>query len=60
MGLLLGCHLAQHRLQKLKMIFIERRLAHFTRDMWASPNAVLATISAIFGVVAPLIDWLTG
>jgi hypothetical protein len=41
------------------MLFVEKRLAHFTRGMWATPNAVLATISAVFGVVAPLIDWLT-
>src|SRR5215210_6461832 len=50
LGLLLGCHLAEHRLQKFKMIFIEGRWAHFTRGMWATPNAVLATISAIFGI----------
>ena len=59
LGLLLGCHLAQHRSQKLKMLFYEKRWAHFTRGMWVTPNAILATISAIFGIVAPLVDWLT-
>ena len=59
LGLLLGCHLAEHRFQKFKMIFIESRWGHFTLGMWVTPNAAIATVSAISGIVAPLIDWLT-
>jgi hypothetical protein len=55
-GLLLGCHLRQHRWPKLKSTFIQRRWSYFTRGMWSTPNAVLATASALFGIVAPLVS----
>lgn len=54
-GLLLGCHLRQHRSQKFKMLFLQRRFAHFTRGMFSTPGAVVATVSGVFGIVAPVI-----
>ncbi len=51
-GLLLGCHLRQHRWQKFKMLFYSKRWAQFTRGMWASPTAILATVSGGIGTVS--------
>jgi hypothetical protein len=51
-GLLLGCHLRQHKWQKLKMIFVSRRWQQFTRGMWSSPSAILATVSGVAGILS--------
>ena len=53
-GLLLGCHLRQHRWQKFKMLFYSKRWAQFTRGMWASPTAILATVSGSIGTVSAI------
>jgi hypothetical protein len=46
-GLLLGCHLRQHKWQKLKLIFVTRRWQQFTRGLWSGPSAILATVSGV-------------
>jgi hypothetical protein len=58
-GLLLGCHIRQHKWQKFKMLFLERRWGQLTRGLWSSPGAALATISGLISiytfVAAPLL-----
>jgi hypothetical protein len=51
-GLLLGCHLREHRWQKFKMLFYSRRWAEFSRGTWANPSAKLATVSGVIGIVS--------
>ena len=51
-GLLLGCHLREHRCQKFKLLFYSHRWAQFARGTWATPSAKLATISGLVGTVS--------
>jgi hypothetical protein len=55
LGLLLGCHLRQHRTRKLTMIFVDHR---WQRGLWSSPGAVLATVSAIITIIVPMAQFL--
>ena len=57
-GLLLGCHLREHRFQKFKLVFVQHRWSQFTRGLFSSPSAVLATVSAVFGIVVPMIAFV--
>jgi hypothetical protein len=50
-GLLLGCHLREHRWQKFKMMFVTRRWQQLNRGLWSSPAAILATVSGIITVI---------
>jgi hypothetical protein len=50
-GLLLGCHLRQHRWQKFKMMFINRRWQQLNKGLWSSPAAILATVSGIISII---------
>ncbi|MBM7490117.1 hypothetical protein JOD64_001339 [Micromonospora luteifusca] len=53
-GLLLGCHLREHRWQKFKMLFYFSRWAAFSRGTWATPSAKLATVSGLVGSVSAI------
>lgn len=59
-GILLGCHRREHKWQKFKLLFVSRRWRVFSRGLWASPSAKLATISGVVGTVSafatPLAD----
>ena len=60
-GLLLGCHLREHRWQKFKMMFVSRRWQQLNRGLWSSPGAVLATVSGLITIilfVAAIAQWL--
>lgn len=60
-GLLLGCHLREHRWQKFKMMFVSRRWQQLNRGLWSSPGAVLATVSGLISIVLFLeviVQWL--
>jgi hypothetical protein len=50
-GLLLGCHLKQHRWQKLKMMFVSRRWQQLNEGLWTNPAAILATVSGIITII---------
>ena len=59
-GLLLGCHLREHRWQKFKMMFVNRRWQQLNRGLWSSPAEILATVSGIVtivGVVIAIVRW---
>ncbi|GAB7041934.1 MULTISPECIES: hypothetical protein [Catenuloplanes] len=51
-GLMFGCHLRKHRWQKFKLLFYNRRWADFSRGLWASTPARLATVSGVIGTVS--------
>jgi hypothetical protein len=53
-GLLLGCHLREHRWQKFKLLFYSRRWAEFSKGTWATPSAKLATVSGVVGTVSAI------
>jgi hypothetical protein len=60
-GLLLGCHLREHRWQKFKMMFVSHRWRQLNRGLWSSPGAVLATVSGVITIVlflAAIVQWL--
>jgi hypothetical protein len=60
-GLLLGCHLREHRWQKFKLIFVSHRWKQLNRGLWSSPAAVLATVSGLITLitfVAAIVQWL--
>ena len=60
-GLLLGCHLREHRWQKFRMIFVTRRWQQLNRGLWSSPAAVLATISGLITMIlfiAAIVQWV--
>lgn len=60
-GLLLGCHLREHRWQKFRMIFVTRRWQQLNRGLWSSPAAVLATISGLITIIlfiAAIVQWV--
>jgi hypothetical protein len=62
-GLLLGCHLRQHRWQKLQMMFVTRRWHQLNEGLWSSPAAILATISGLITIIlflVTLVQWLAG
>ncbi len=50
--LMFGCHLRKHRWQKFKLLFYNRRWADFSRGLWASTPARLATVSGVIGTVS--------
>jgi hypothetical protein len=53
-GVLLGCHLREHRWQKLKMAFYSKRWQALTEGMWRTPPARLATVSGVIGIVSAI------
>jgi hypothetical protein len=57
----MGCHLREHRWQKFKMMFVNRRWQQLNRGLWSSPPAILATVSGlvtIVGVVVAIVRWI--
>jgi hypothetical protein len=60
-GLLLGCHLREHRWQKFKMMFVSHRWQQLNRGLWSSPAEILATVSGvvtIVGVIVAIVRWI--
>ena len=51
-GVLLGCHLRQHKWQKLKMAFREQAAAKTFRRMLSGVSGVAASLSAVAGTVS--------
>src|SRR5262249_26174066 len=53
-GLLIGCHLREHKFQKLKMTFVPRVWRELNRGLWASPREGVTTLSGLSAVVSAL------
>jgi hypothetical protein len=53
-GLLLGCHLREHKWQKIKMTFAPKMWRERNRGLWASPKEVLAMLGGV-ALLVPLV-----
>jgi len=53
-GLLIGCHLRQHKWQKLKLAFIPKAWSELNRGLWASPRDGVATLGGMGSAVSAL------
>ncbi|MDT0486130.1 hypothetical protein [Streptomyces doebereineriae] len=59
-GLLLGCHIRQHRWQKLKMLFLRRQLREFCSGLFSDGKATIVTLSGMASVVSALVALIPG
>jgi hypothetical protein len=53
-GVLIGCHLREHKFQKLKMAFVPRAWRELNRGLWATPKDGVATLSGLGSAVSAL------
>lgn len=53
-GLLIGCHLREHKWQKLKMAFVPKAWGELNRGLWATPKDGVATLSGLGSLVSAL------
>lgn len=51
-GVLLGCHLREHKWQKIKMAFVPKAWSQLNRGLWAGPKEILATVGSLTSVVS--------
>jgi hypothetical protein len=54
-GLLMGCHIRQHRWQKLKMLIVRRRVREFFSGLFSDGKAVLVTLAAVGSFLSGLV-----
>jgi hypothetical protein len=59
-GLLLGCHIRQHRWQKLKMLIVRRRVRQFCAGLFSDAKATLVTLSATATVISGITALIPG
>jgi hypothetical protein len=59
-GLLLGCHIRQHRWQKLKMLIVRRRVREFCSGLFSDGKAVLVTLAAVGSFLSGLVALILG
>ncbi|MFE9859444.1 hypothetical protein [Streptomyces sp. NPDC005780] len=59
-GLLLGCHIRQHRWQKLKMLLLRRQLRAFFSGLFSDGKAALVTLAAVGSFLSGLAAFVPG
>lgn len=59
-GLLLGCHIRQHRWQKLKMLIVRRRVRAFCSGLFSDGKAALVTLAAVGSFLSGLVALVPG
>ncbi len=59
-GLLLGCYIRQHRWQKLKMLFVRRRLKEFCAGLFSDGKATIVTLAGLGSCVSALVALVPG
>ncbi|MBX7547441.1 hypothetical protein ABZX95_15980 [Streptomyces sp. NPDC004232] len=59
-GLLMGCHIRQHRWQKLKMLILRRQLREFCSGLFSDGKATLVTLAAIGSFLSRLVAFIPG
>ncbi|MEV0918182.1 hypothetical protein AB0I93_28485 [Streptomyces sp. NPDC049967] len=59
-GLLMGCHIRQHRWQKLKMLILRRQLRAFFAGLFSDGKAALATLAAIGSFLSGIVALVPG
>jgi hypothetical protein len=53
-GLLIGCHLREHKWQKLKLTFVPRAWGKLNKGLWATPRDGMATLAGLGSVLSAL------
>ncbi|MEU8978579.1 hypothetical protein [Streptomyces sp. NPDC048309] len=51
-GVMMGCHLRQHKWQKLKMVVVRERWRQLARELFPNATTGLATIGGALGVIS--------
>lgn len=59
-GLLMGCHIRQHRWQKLKMLILRRQVREFCSGLFSDGKATLVTLAAIGSFLSGLVAFVPG
>lgn len=59
-GLLLGCHIRQHRWEKLKMLIVRRQLRAFCAGLFADGKATVVTLAGAGSFMSGLIALIPG
>ncbi|MFE6163507.1 hypothetical protein ACFQ7F_31870 [Streptomyces sp. NPDC056486] len=59
-GLLLGCHIRQHRGQKLKMLIIRRQVRAFCSGLFSDGKAAVVTLAGAGSFVSGLVALVPG
>ncbi|WP_244418962.1 hypothetical protein [Streptomyces hygroscopicus] len=59
-GLLLGCHIRQHRWQKLKMLVARRQIRAFCSGLFSDGKATIVTLAGIGSFVSGLVALVPG
>ncbi|MEY9871227.1 hypothetical protein ABH931_000692 [Streptacidiphilus sp. MAP12-33] len=59
-GLLLGCHIRQHRWQKLKMLILRRHVREFCSGLFSDGKASLVTLAAVGSFLSGLVALMPG
>ncbi|SRR6266567_103792 len=53
-GLLIGCHLREHKWQKLKMLIIPKLWRDLNRGLWTSPRESVTTLGGLGSLISAL------
>jgi len=53
-GLLIGCHLREHKFQKLKMTFVPKAWRELNQGLWATPREGVNTLAGLGSAVSAL------
>lgn len=56
----MGCHIRQHRWQKLKMLILRRQLRAFFAGLFSDGKAALATLAAIGSFLSGIVALVPG
>jgi len=56
-GLIIGCHLRQHRWQKARAMLTPRKSREFLARLAQSPQTVIAAVGALAAVVSATAAW---
>ncbi|WP_078951935.1 hypothetical protein [Streptomyces sp. NRRL F-5755] len=59
-GLLLGCHIRQHRWQKLKMLIVRRQVRAFCAGLFSDGKATVVTLAGVGSFVSGLVALVPG
>ncbi|EDY58011.1 MULTISPECIES: hypothetical protein [Streptomyces] len=56
----MGCHIHQHRWQKLKMLILRRRVREFCSGLFSDGKAALVTLAALGSFLSGLVALIPG
>ncbi len=56
----MGCHIRQHRWQKLKMLILRRQVRTFCSSLFTDGKATLVTLAAIGSFLSGIVAFIPG